>query len=52
MLSHTAASSPVPNHSLFVKRRGEGKNYCNCGTDYLYPGYGSQQLIRSHGLNI
>lgn len=52
MLSHAAASSPVPNQTLFVKRRGEGRNYCNCSTDYLYPGYGSQPLIRSHDLNI
>jgi len=52
MLSHAVAFSPVPNQTLFVKRRGEGRNYCNCSTDYLYPGYGSQPLIRSHGLNI
>lgn len=43
---------PVPNQKLFVMRRGEGRNYCNCSTDYLYPGYGSQPPIRSHDLTI
>lgn len=38
--------------NTICEEEGKGRNYCNCSTDYLYPGYGSQPLIRSHDLNI
>lgn len=38
--------------SRIVTRGGEVRGICNCGADYLYPGYGSQPPIRSHGSAI